>query len=75
MDQTAPRPLFRLQAVQFRSGRMGSGATLRPPLSLAILTAAYLVTRRARLRTAWMRADLMARSRGSGHRRKRAMKS
>jgi len=40
MDQTAPRPLFRLQAVQFRSGRMGSGATLRPPLSLAILTAA-----------------------------------
>lgn len=43
--------------------------------ALAILTAAYLVTRRARLRTAWMRADLIARSRGSGHRHKRAMKS
>jgi hypothetical protein len=52
-----------------------SSDAVRVAVALAILTAAYLVTRRARLRTAWTRADLMARSRGSGHRRKRAMKS
>jgi len=43
MNQTATRPLFRLQAVQFRSGRTASGAAMRPPLSLAVFTAALAV--------------------------------
>jgi len=34
------RPLFRLQAIQSRQGRMWSGTPMRPPLSLAVLTTA-----------------------------------
>ena len=41
MDQTAARRLFRPQSVEFRSGRIWSGTTLRPPVSLATLTAAF----------------------------------
>jgi membrane fusion protein len=40
MTQTAARPLFRLQAIESRQGRMWSGTTMRPPLSLAVLTIA-----------------------------------
>ena len=40
MIETAARPLFRLQAIQSRQGRMWSGTTMRPPLSLAVLTVA-----------------------------------
>jgi membrane fusion protein len=40
MIETSTRPLFRLQAIQSRQGRMWSGATMRPPVSLAVLTAA-----------------------------------
>ncbi len=29
MNQTPARPLFRLQAVEFRSGRLSSGTTMR----------------------------------------------
>src|SRR4051794_18674980 len=37
---TIARPLFRLQAIQAHQNRTGLGAPLRPPLSLAVLTAA-----------------------------------
>jgi membrane fusion protein len=40
MTQTAVRPLFRLQAIQSRRGRMWSGTTMRSPVSLAVITAA-----------------------------------
>jgi membrane fusion protein len=38
--ETVARPLFRLQAIQSRQGRMWAGTTMRPPVSLAVLTAA-----------------------------------
>ncbi|MGA3003640.1 MAG: HlyD family efflux transporter periplasmic adaptor subunit [Acetobacteraceae bacterium] len=41
-SETMARPLFRLEAVQSRQGRMWSGAPMRPPVSLAIFTAALL---------------------------------
>ncbi len=43
MSQTATRPLFRPQAIESRRGRMSSGTTMRPPVSLALLTAALTV--------------------------------
>jgi membrane fusion protein len=38
--ETVARPLFRLQAIQSRQGRAWAGTTMRPPVSLAVLTAA-----------------------------------
>jgi membrane fusion protein len=40
MEETAGRPLFRPQAVQFRLGRMASGSALRPPPSLTVYSVA-----------------------------------
>src|SRR4051794_18654191 len=42
-SETADRPLFRLEAMQSRQGRMWSGAPLRPPVSLTLITVALLV--------------------------------
>jgi membrane fusion protein len=44
MTQTVARPLFRLQAIQSRRGRMWAGTTMRPPVSFAVLTAALTAT-------------------------------
>jgi membrane fusion protein len=40
MSDTAARPLFRPQALQSRRGLIWTGTTMRPPVSLAVLTAA-----------------------------------
>jgi membrane fusion protein len=40
--ENVARPLFRIEAMQSRQGRMWSGAPMRPPLSLAVFTAALL---------------------------------
>jgi membrane fusion protein len=42
MSQTIGRPLFRLQAIQSRRGRMWSGSVMQPPVSLAVLTGALV---------------------------------
>jgi membrane fusion protein len=40
MSDTAARPLFRPQALQSRRGLIWTGTTMRPPVSLAVLTVA-----------------------------------
>lgn len=44
MQETAPRPLFRDQAVRFRAGHLASGSALRPPPSLTVFTIALAVS-------------------------------
>ena len=44
MTGAAPRPLFRLEAMQARRGRMWSGAAMRAPVSLAVMTACLVAS-------------------------------
>ncbi len=41
-SETVARPLFRLEAMQSRQGRLWSGAPMRPPLSLSVFIAALI---------------------------------